>query len=175
MVSDTHLIYFLIGKDNYYHDACEWDSACVNKNKRKALVGISIIAKTPLFMRDKCARVDNSEQTHDQTHLTKMKGDVFQVMLNTLQRINGISSCIFGKKIISYRLQFIHLASVKLFLKIQLFMVCIFENTTFRGISLAYICSVDAKVLAHIVCFSHLIIGFLLDNEFKWNKIAFAL
>ena len=54
-------------------------------------------------------------------------------------------------------------------------MVCIFENTTFRGISLAYICSVDAKVLAHIVCFSHLIIGFLLDNEFKWNKIAFAL
>ena len=137
MVSDTHLIYFLIGKDNYYHDACEWDSACVNKNKRKALVGISIIAKTPLFMRDKCARVDNSEQTHDQTHLTKMKGDVFQVMLNTLQRINGISSCIFGKKIISYRLQFVHLNQCKNISKNKPF--CgISKIQRFYGISQAY-------------------------------------
>ena len=59
MVSDPSLIYFLIGKDNY-HDAREKDSACVSKNKRKALVGISIIAKTPLFMWDKWARVDKS-------------------------------------------------------------------------------------------------------------------
>ena len=33
----------------------------------------------------------------------------------------------------------------------------------------------DAKVSTRIVCFCNLITGFLLDNEFKWNKIAFVL
>ena len=33
----------------------------------------------------------------------------------------------------------------------------------------------DAKVSTRIVYFCHLITGFLLDNEFKWNKIAFVL
>ena len=60
VVSNPRLIYFLIGKDTYYHDARERDSACVSKNKRKALVGISIIAKTPLFMLDKCGSIIQS-------------------------------------------------------------------------------------------------------------------
>ena len=33
----------------------------------------------------------------------------------------------------------------------------------------------DAKVSTRTLCFCHLITGFLLDNEFKWNKIAFVL
>ena len=33
----------------------------------------------------------------------------------------------------------------------------------------------DAKVSTCIVCFYNIITGFLLDNEFKWNKISFVL
>ena len=40
---------------------------------------------------------------------------------------------------ISYRLQFAYLNRVKIFLKLQLFVVHIFKNTTFSGISHAYI------------------------------------
>ena len=74
------LTVFLIGKYNYHPDARERDSACVSKNKRKALVGISIIAKTPLFMWDKCGSIIQSRLMIK--HIWPKLRDV-QVMLNT--------------------------------------------------------------------------------------------